>query len=293
MKTQILEYMIAIAEEKSITKAADRLMISQAALGQQLKKLETELGSPLFIRDHHEMLLTDTGKIYINGARQALSIYYNAVEEIRKLNLSERQKITIVFNDALLPRFTSTIMPAFSALHKKIFISTIYGNSNTALNYLTNNRTDFGIVVYNPSLSNIIEYIPLKKEEIYLFLPIDHPAVREFKKNGIDFSHLQKDRFILNQTNSYMHTLEQDIFYHNNISPRILYEITDFHAAAHMVIRKEGIAFLPASMQESSDRFIGFPLKEPVYLNIMLAYPKNKVLTGPMNDLIHLITSLA
>ena len=51
MNTQILEYMIAISEEKSLTKAADRLLITQPALSRQLKKLESELNTKLFLRE--------------------------------------------------------------------------------------------------------------------------------------------------------------------------------------------------------------------------------------------------
>ena len=51
MNTQQLEYVIAISEEKSLSKAADRLLVTQPALSQQIKKLEQELGTKLFRRD--------------------------------------------------------------------------------------------------------------------------------------------------------------------------------------------------------------------------------------------------
>lgn len=65
MDTRIAEYMIAIQEERSLTKAASRLFITQSALNQQLKKLEQELGAPLFQRGKQGLTLTDAGKIYI------------------------------------------------------------------------------------------------------------------------------------------------------------------------------------------------------------------------------------
>lgn len=55
MNFKILEYIVAIAETGSVTKAADRLFISQSGLNQQLIKLETELGTPLFHRSKKEM----------------------------------------------------------------------------------------------------------------------------------------------------------------------------------------------------------------------------------------------
>ncbi|MFR5732002.1 MAG: LysR family transcriptional regulator [Clostridium sp.] len=67
MDTKILEYVIAIAEEKSLSKAAERLYLSQPALSQRLKKLEDELGTPLFLREKNGLSITDAGRIYING----------------------------------------------------------------------------------------------------------------------------------------------------------------------------------------------------------------------------------
>ena len=63
MDTKILEYVIAIAEEKSLSKAAERLYLSQPALSQRLKKLEDELGTPLFLREKNGLSITDAGHI--------------------------------------------------------------------------------------------------------------------------------------------------------------------------------------------------------------------------------------
>lgn len=68
MDTKIIEYVIAIAEEKSLSKAAERLYLSQPALSQRLKKLEDELGTPLFVRGKDGLSITDAGRIYVNGS---------------------------------------------------------------------------------------------------------------------------------------------------------------------------------------------------------------------------------
>ena len=56
MELRVLRYFIAIAEEGSISKAAEKLMITQPTLSRQLKDLEQELGEPLFIREHIKSL---------------------------------------------------------------------------------------------------------------------------------------------------------------------------------------------------------------------------------------------
>lgn len=82
MSLQSMEYVIAISEEKSLSRAAERLLISQAALSQHVKKLETELDAKLFQRQHGHLVLTDAGRVYVNGARKVLDIYNRALYQI-------------------------------------------------------------------------------------------------------------------------------------------------------------------------------------------------------------------
>lgn len=82
MNLQSMEYIIAISEEKSLSRAAERLLISQAALSQHLKKLEIELDAKLFERQHGRLALTDAGRVYVNGARRVLDIYNKALYQI-------------------------------------------------------------------------------------------------------------------------------------------------------------------------------------------------------------------
>lgn len=82
MNLQSMEYVIAISEEKSLSRAADRLLISQAALSQHLKKLETELDAKLFERHQGMLVLTDAGRVYVNGARRVLDLYNKALYRI-------------------------------------------------------------------------------------------------------------------------------------------------------------------------------------------------------------------
>ncbi|MCI8512330.1 MAG: LysR family transcriptional regulator [Lachnospiraceae bacterium] len=85
MNLNQLEYIIAIAEEKSISKAAGRLFLSPAALSQYVKRLECSEGlPPLFYRENGQFLPTDAGLIYINGARTILNISATLEKELSR-----------------------------------------------------------------------------------------------------------------------------------------------------------------------------------------------------------------
>ena len=87
-----LDYILRIAEERSITRAAERLFVTAPALNQQLQKLEGELGTPLFIRNRSDWQLTAAGEVYVQAAREILNIRKDACHRIGELaGLAGRQ----------------------------------------------------------------------------------------------------------------------------------------------------------------------------------------------------------
>ena len=77
MDTRQIEYILKIAEENNITRAADKLFITQSALNQQLLKLEKELGTPLFHRSRTNWHLTEAGETYVKNAKEILEYFYD------------------------------------------------------------------------------------------------------------------------------------------------------------------------------------------------------------------------
>jgi DNA-binding transcriptional LysR family regulator len=74
LDTKQIEYILKIAEENNITKAAEKLFLTQPALNQQLLRLEKELGTQLFHRSRTNWRPTQAGEIYLENARKMLLI---------------------------------------------------------------------------------------------------------------------------------------------------------------------------------------------------------------------------
>ena len=88
MNTRQLEYILAIAEEKNILRASEKLFISQSTLSQTLINLEKELGTPLFIRNQRELAITEAGQYYIEAARDIMHMIEYAVSLLRVKNVT-------------------------------------------------------------------------------------------------------------------------------------------------------------------------------------------------------------
>lgn len=94
MKISDLELFTTVAREKSFSKAAQRLYISQSAVTQHIKKIETELGFALFERNTHFAALTEQGKIMLSTSQEMLKQYHKALAMCTR-GLESRTKLTV------------------------------------------------------------------------------------------------------------------------------------------------------------------------------------------------------
>lgn len=85
MDVKQMLYMVTIAQEGGISKAAAKLFITQSALDQQLLKLEHELGTPLFYRSRSSFSLTEAGRVYVDYAQRMLELKNEAYRIIHDL----------------------------------------------------------------------------------------------------------------------------------------------------------------------------------------------------------------
>lgn len=93
MDTRYLTYILTIAEEKNMTKAAKKLFVSQSSLSQYLTKLEQELGTPLFFRTKGELILTPAGELYTEAARNVIRIKKQLYRDIASLEKDRKSVV--------------------------------------------------------------------------------------------------------------------------------------------------------------------------------------------------------
>ena len=166
MNFQNLEYFLAVAEEGNITKAADRLHISQQALSGQILRLESELGCELFTR-RGKMELTYSGKCFQRSALQILDIQRQTVSAIDDANHNRRGELRIGISytrgQAILPK----ILPDFSRLYPYAEITIFEGTTEKMEDDLSKGQIDI-LIGFAPFLLETAEYMPLIREKMFL-----------------------------------------------------------------------------------------------------------------------------
>ena len=175
MDTRQMEYIIQISEERSITKAAEKLFITQSALNQQLQKLEKELGLPLFVRTRSDWHLTPAGEIYVNTARQILNLKKDAYSQIQDLKESGNRRISLGLIPERGVNMFTAIYPEFHRKFPDIRIEPVECNVRTMQNLITRNELDLGLITLVESQKDDNTYLSMAEEEIFLAVPAAHP----------------------------------------------------------------------------------------------------------------------
>lgn len=250
MNTRLIEQILAIAEEKNVSRAADRLYVSQSALSQSLINLEKELGTPLFTRDQREMVLTPAGRYYVDAGREILRIKARTYQTIRGLNRIS-YKIGISSSEGM-HRFLRSVRP-FREKHPNVELFASEGDVKTLLKGLR--REEYLAVLIAIGLDETIDlpYEVLATEEIFLVLPSERFGndLRE-----IDCRELADENFILSTPGTTMRKITDRLFEELQLSPSIISETNNTDALTEMVQHDLGIGFLPGNLCRSREGIV-------------------------------------
>ncbi|MFJ9829666.1 LysR family transcriptional regulator [Streptomyces sp. NPDC101160] len=112
--TRLLRYAVAVAREGSLTRAAERLHVSQPALTKQIRRLETDLGVELFTRSREGMALTEAGRILVHGASVLLDDWQRLLAETRRTATRAERILRVGFVASAANEATPAIVAAFA-----------------------------------------------------------------------------------------------------------------------------------------------------------------------------------
>lgn len=171
MDTRLIEHILKIAEEKSITKAAEKLYLTQSALNQQLLHLEHELGTPLFKRSKTNWGPTRAGEIYLEGAREMLRVKQNTYSQISDLTHGYTGTIRVGMTPVRGPDMFIHVYPAFHEQYPNLVVVPYELNVFQMQKLVTAGDLDLGFMTLFESQRDDNEYQNLYEEEILIAVP--------------------------------------------------------------------------------------------------------------------------
>lgn len=180
-----LQYLIAIAEHGSYTRAAETLHVSQPTLSQQIKQLEDFLQSPLLDRSGRTVQLTDAGKIYVRHARRAwgeLNTGTRAIHDVKNLSRGSLRLGWTPITDYL----TCSLLAHYNSQYPGITLSTLDMPQDDIESAISEARIDIGITFSKPTgpeeISGSTETFTLFEEVLNLAVGKAHPLLKRNKR---------------------------------------------------------------------------------------------------------------
>lgn len=146
MELRVLRYFLMVVQEKNISKASERLHVSQPTVSRQIKELEDELGTTLFERGSRTIQLTPDGEYFANQARQILSLTDKTVANIHQ----ENDIRGAVFIGSAEARSMLTVAQAIRRLNRQyphIQLNVVSTDAAEIHQHLTSGVFDFGVVM--------------------------------------------------------------------------------------------------------------------------------------------------
>lgn len=271
MNDRQFEYIQEVAREKSISAAAKKLVISQPSLSQFVKKIEEEIGTPLFERSN-PLRLTYAGECYLKMGEMIKQEERAFQEKISQIRGGEAGRITVgcgfVNSQIIMP----VLIRRFSKLHNDVSFSVV-----EKLEHLLKEAADENIVDAVISTSPIDDYayrVHVLFEEDYL-VAVPAQYAKDINVDGdlIDPYELKDIPFVSNEHSTLIGQVFSEILRKSDIFPRTAAVCTSTEAAYAMTRCGVGISIIPESMywfNRSADvkyyHLKGNDIKRRVYL---------------------------
>ena len=238
MDLKQLEYIIAIAEEHSISRAAQRFYLSPSALSQYLKRLEeSEQPPPLFYRRNRVLYLTDAVRIYVNGALTILSL----AKKQERSRPQELSSLRIAVPSYLESFILTQCIPAFASSFPTIQAVVCALEPEEARKALSEGKLEAAVLMeQKANASSVLYSRPLSTDRIVLAVSAASASV---------LPDIDSCSFIMPAADTLWHMMCRAICLEENLQPSSFCQNGNFHACADLICQNSSVvplaAFLP------------------------------------------------
>ncbi len=248
MELHHMRYFVAVAEELSFRRAAERLHICQPPLSRQIKALETELSVRLLERNRgSRIVLTDAGRTFLIDSRRVLKSVETARQHAAAASRGVQGRLVIGNYSALSSRLLPACLKRFRNAFPQVEVSIVEMEGPEELTAIYDGRIHVGLFAdfaLQPPLD--FEFKPLLTVPFVAVMPADHPVAKE-KAHEIELHHLAGE-VLLHQPSQHAPCYTRrlpEICQRAGVTPRALHAVDGLDNLLAMVAAGYGIAILP------------------------------------------------
>ena len=243
MELRHLRYFIAVAEEGSLTLAAERrLHTAQPSLSRQIRDLEAEVGAQLMIRGPRGIELTAAGRAFLDHARLALSQVEAAGEAARRAAHPAKESFLMGFHTGHEMAWLAEAVRILRAESPNVDVTISSGSSPELASALSRGKLDVAFLRREEQMPDLV-FEFLTKEPMVAVLPRDH---RLAARETIGLRDLVGETFIgVSKTAPIMRTVLDEYIRKSGIDIALAHEADNLAMAISLVASTRGAAILP------------------------------------------------
>lgn len=300
MDTRHMKYILTLAETGNMTRAAEKLYISQPTLSLFLSKYEKELGIELFERKKKAYVLSPAGEVYVKYAKKIIDLEELLEKDIK--SFEKRIHLSLVTSSNRDLKMLSSILGTFQKTYPDILCSMISRSTGKAIQMIADGTANMAFVPLCDAEREKLhcKILDVKSEEVLFAAPSEFPFCRNLSGNTIYTlehekfaSAFGKLPFILHQTDSCISGIETSFFEALKIDPDAAYRSSLSFSIIDMVSNQLGGGFIPCSEAVLGKSVIYFSLTPPLSHIHSIIYSNELVLDTPMKYLISLVQEYA
>ena len=242
MDLKTLRYFVVVAEELSITRAAKILMMSQPPLSNQIKNLEEELNTTLFIRGKRHLELTEEGKYLYQKAKDILLLNDKTVNEILLMNKGLSGTIAIGLVEGTAPDIAAEWISEFLTIHPHVKFRILDGNSDDLIEKMRAGIISLAVIT-SPYDQILLNSFKVGEEKMVALMNKNHPLAKN-SQDVIRIEQLINEKIIVPSRKIHVDTICK-WFRKIHVDPNIVCEMDNYLDAAAMAGRGVGISIFP------------------------------------------------
>lgn len=235
-----LETFLMVAREGSFSRAAKKLFRTQPAVSQAVRKLEEDVGEPLFDRSSREGLLTDAGRVLHDYAQRLLNMRTEALGALEEMRQLQAGKLSIAANEFtclyLLP-----VLNEFRRLHPLVKITIQRSLASRIPGELLSHNAELGVLTFRPEdplLRSIIVY----RDELAFVVPRNHPLA---SAKQVTIRQLGAEYFVAHNVPSPYRDKVLETFRKRRVPLHMPVELPTIEAIKKYVAMGNGVALIP------------------------------------------------
>lgn len=283
MDVKFLTYFLTLAAEKNMTKASEKLFVSQSSLSHFLSRLESEVGTPLFLRGRNELVLTPAGRLYEETAREVIHLRDRLYKNIA--SLENRGHIRLATSSQWGMKLISDAVLWFKDAFPQMTFEFRHLDLDQLYEMLSRNRLDFALAAIPTVESASGTTRILRKEELFFAVPSAHPYCRE--NPGVTITRQElTDRFcqatlLLSRKPTANRILADALFAEYRQVPTAVNDVNGIPVTKSMISRGIGCSFIPLSCKDDDKTIHYYSIDPPLYRYNALMQRDDLVLNEP------------